>query len=198
MSSTVQPNFSASQIVLDSLRTELLIRTLIKDVRTAIPVRVVATYPGAGSPPGIGSVDVQPLVQTVDGSGNPWKLGVTYGAKFSRNQAGPNAIIMDPQVNDIGLATACDRDISAVVASGGLAMPGSARTHDVSDLTYLFSIISATALAQWIWFAAGINIESPVVTTSGNLVVGTGANAVTTDSTGQTLTFQHGILVNVS
>lgn len=192
----VTPNFSASQIASEALRHELLILSLIKDVRTAIPVKVVAVHPGAGTPPAIGTVDVQPLVQTIDGSGKLWSLDVTYGAQFCRIQAGGNAVIADPGVGDIGIAVACDRDISSVIASQGLAGPGSARTHDISDLVYLFSI-SPAALLQYIWFAAGINIQSPAVTTSGNLSVGTGANGTLTDSTGQVATVQGGIIVNI-
>jgi hypothetical protein len=196
--SAVEPNFGPAQTVVEALRIELLIRTLIREIRTAIPVKVIAVYPGSGSPPGVGKVDVQPLVQTVDGSGKLWNLGVTYGASFSRNEANGNSIIMDPGVGDIGLATVCDRDISSVLASGGLAGPGSSRTHDISDLVYQFSIISAKALAQYIWFASGILIESPSVITSGNLASGTGATGTLTDLTGQVATVQNGLITNIA
>lgn len=195
--SAVFPNFDPAQIVSDALRSEFLIRALIKDVRTAMPVKVMAVHPGAGSPPAIGTVDVQPLVQTVDGSGKLWSLAEVYGASFCRNQSGGNAVIVDPVVGDIGLAVVCDRDITSVIAAAGLAGPGSARTHDVSDLIYVSSILSA-ALAQFIWFAAGIVIQSPVVSTSGNLSVGTGANGTLTDTTGQVATVQDGIIVNIA
>lgn len=160
--SAVIPNFDPSQIVVEALRTELLIRTLIKDVRTAIPVKVVAVHPGTGTPSSIGTVDVQPLVQTVDGSGKLWSLGVTYGASFCRAQAGNTAFILDPAKNDIGLAVVCDRDISSVIASGGLAGPASGRTHDISDLVYVLSIKSAVPVTQYILANAdGITMLSP-------------------------------------
>jgi hypothetical protein len=197
MSGAPQPNFGPSNISVESLRMRALIESLIKDARTAMPVKVMAVHPGAGSPPTIGTVDVQPLVQTVDGSGKLWPLGVTYGASFSRSQAGANAIVMDPGVGDIGIATVCDRDISSVVASGGLAGPGSARTHDISDLVYQFSIFTAAELQQYIWFAAGINIKSPAVSTSANLSAGTGATGTFTDLTGQVITVQNGIITNI-
>lgn len=190
------PNFSASQIASEALRQELLIRTLIKDVRTAIPVRVVAVHPGTGSPPSIGTVDVQPLVQTVDGTGKLWSLNTTYGAPFCRIQAGGNALIADPAVGDKGLAVVCDRDISSVIAAAGLAGPSSGRTHNISDLVYLFSMLSGS-LTQYIWFAGGINIQSPAVSTSGNLSVGTGATGTLTDMTGQVATVQNGVITNI-
>lgn len=147
----ITPNFSAAQIASEALRQELLILSIIKDVRTAIPVQVTAVHPGEGSPPQIGTVDVQPLVQTVDGNGKLWNLGVTYGAQFLRVQAGATALVIDPAVNDVGLAVVCDRDVSAVIAALGLAGPGSARHHDLSDLIYLFTLKSATAITRYIW-----------------------------------------------
>lgn len=157
-----QPNFGAAELSVEALRTQALILSLIKDIRTAIPVKVVAVYPGTGTPPTIGKVDVQPLVQTVDGSGKLWNLGVTYGASFCRIQAGNTAIVVDPAVNDIGLAVACDRDISSVIAAAGIAAPGSSRTHDISDLVYLYSVVSAEAVTQYILANAnGITLLSP-------------------------------------
>jgi hypothetical protein len=193
---SVTPNFSAAQIATEALRRELLILSLLKDVRTAIPVQVKAVHPGAGSPPTIGTVDVQPLIQTVDGTGKLWPINKVFGASFCRAQAGGNALVMDPAVDDIGLAVVWDRDVSSVLASLGLAGPGSARTHDISDLVYVLSVKSMSALAQYIWFGGGINIQSPAVTTSGNLSAGTGATTTAVDMNGQVLTFQNGLLVN--
>ncbi len=157
------PNYGPSALVADALRQELLIRALLSDTRTAIPVKVVAVYPGQGSPPTIGTVDVQPLVQTVDGSGNLWAIDTVYAAPFSRWQSGGSAFIVDPAEGDIGLAIVCDRDITSVIASGGqLSAPGSARSHDISDLVYIMSIVSATSVTQYvIQNAAGITVLSP-------------------------------------
>lgn len=200
----VTPNFSASQIASEALRQELLILSLIKDVRTTIPVKITAVHPGQGTPPQIGTVDVQPLVQTVDGNGKLWSLGVTYGAQALRIQAGATAIIVDPAVGDVGLAVACDRDISSVIAAMGIAGPGSARTHDISDLVYLFTLVSATAPARYIWGkpngditaltdgtltlqGAQINLIGPVTQTNGDVTMGSKLTipnvAATTDVT---------------
>jgi len=184
------PHFSASQIASQVRRTELLIRTLIKDIRTAIPVEVIAVHPGTGSPPSSGTVDVQPLVQTVDGSGRLWSLGVTYGARFSRIQSGSTAFVLDPSPGDIGLATVCDRDISSVIASGGLAGPGSSRTHDISDLVYQFSIYNSAEITQYILAnASGITLLSPnTITIKGgqiNLVGPINANGAVISDAGE-------------
>jgi adhesin HecA-like repeat protein len=160
--SEVFPGYSPAEISADALRQELLIRTLLLGVRTAMPVKVIAVHPGTGTPPSIGTVDVQPLVQTVDGTGKLWSLGEVYGAQFLRLQAGSNAVVIDPQVGDIGLAVVCDRDISSVIAANGaLSGPGSARTHHLSDMIYVASIISIAAITQYLMFSSsGISVVS--------------------------------------
>lgn len=185
------PNYTPSSIVADALRQELLVRALLSDARTAIPVKVVAAYPGAGSPPAIGTVDVQPLVQTVDGTGKLWSIDVVYGAPFSRWQSGGSAFIVDPAEEDIGIALVCDRDITSVITSGGqLSGPGSARMHDISDLVYLGSIISAAAITQYILQnSSGITVLSPgTVTIQGaqiNLKGPINANGAIISATGE-------------
>jgi hypothetical protein len=193
------PNYTPSDVASDALRDHLLILSLIKDIRTAIPVKVVAVHPGTGTPPTIGTVDVQPLVQTVDGSGKLWALGVTYGAPFCRVEAGNTAIVVDPAIGDIGLAVVCDRDISSVIASSGLSGPGSARTHDISDLVYLFSIRSPQAITQYILAngsgikvlspntitlqGAQINLVGPVTQTNGDVTMQTKLTVPNVDAT---------------
>lgn len=165
-----------------------------------MPVKVVAVHPGTGSPPTIGTVDVQPLVQTEDGSGKLWSLDTTYGAPFIRIQSGSSALVIDPSVNDIGLAVVCDRDISAVLASGGqLSGPGSARTNSVSDLVYIASIISASAITQYLLMnssgitllspntvtiqGAQINLVGPVSQTNGNVTMSSKLTVPNVDAT---------------
>ncbi len=217
--SAVQPNFDASQIAFESLQTLFLIQSLIKDIRTAIPVKVVAVHLGAGSPPAIGTVDVQPLVQTVDGSGKKWLLGVTYGAAFSRVQSGGTAFVLDPSVNDIGIATVCDRDVSPVItlgnalattSNGQIPGPGSGRTHDISDLVYQFSIISAAPITAYLQATAAllkavfpnINLNGVTISNSGTLLApvlqaGNGASGTFISQDGKTVTVQDGITTSI-
>lgn len=209
---SVIPNFSASDLTSDGQRTALLIRSILAGVRTAIPVKVMAVYPGTGTPPSIGTVDVQPLVQSVDGSGRLWNLGVTYGAKFNRPQSGSTAFILDPSEGDIGLATACDRDISSVIASGGeISGPGSGRKHNLSDLVYLYSIISPSAITHYVQLTAsllkavfpsidlnGVTIDSDANLSAGTLAAANGASGVVTTETGYTMTFVDGICIGIA
>lgn len=198
--SAVFPNYGPSEIAADALRIELLIRSLLMSVRTAMPVKVVAVHPGSGSPPLIGTVDVQPLVETVDGTGKLWSLAEVYGAPFLRLQSGGNAVVIDPAVGDVGLAVACDRDISSVIASGGaLSGPGSARLYDISDLIYVASILSIAAITQYIQFTSSgitavsqsqitlqaptISLEGAVNQTNGNVTMQTKLTVPNVDAT---------------
>ena len=62
---------------------------------------------------------------------------------------------------DVGLASFCDRDISAVKHGGKAAPPSSSRKHDMSDAIYHMSIVSA-APSQYVQFSdSGITIHSP-------------------------------------
>lgn len=125
-----------------------------------MPVKILSVTNNGGVSP-IGYVDVQPLVSGVDGMGNAWPHDTIYNVPYLRIQGGANAIILDPQVDDIGIATVCDRDISTVKNSGGVAAPGSLRRHDMSDIVYLMTIIGA-APSQYVQFnSSGINIVSP-------------------------------------
>ncbi|HEX5461058.1 MAG TPA: hypothetical protein VFX20_13925 [Steroidobacteraceae bacterium] len=163
MSTVVTPGYTAAGISSEARRTQLMIRTLLLGARFATPVKVIAVHPGEGSPPAIGTVDVQPLVQIVDGDGKLWPMGLVYGVPFARLQAGGTAVVIDPVVDDIGLAVACDRDISSVMASGGqLSGPGSARTNSVSDLVYVASILSTAETTQYLLMnPSGITLLSP-------------------------------------
>ena len=141
-------------------RLQFMIRAAMSGLRTAMPVQVIAVS-NSGGVAAIGTVDVQPLVSAVDGSGQVWPHGVIHNVPYMRVQGGANAVIIDPQIGDIGIATVCDRDISGVKAAGGLSAPGSTRKFDFSDMVYLMSIIGS-APAQYIEFnAGGITITSP-------------------------------------
>lgn len=134
-----------------------------------------------------GTVDVQPLVNQMTGNRQPIKHGVVYGLPYLRIMGGQNAIIMDPQPGDIGLACFCSRDISAVKAAKGQANPGSYRTWDWADGLYLYSFLGGVPVNYIqaignninvfstdtinIQAANGINLTAPTVAVQGNLTV---------------------------
>lgn len=138
-----------------------VIKALLAKVRTSTPVEVVAVTNDGGLSP-IGYVDLKPLVGQLDGSGNVVDHGVIYDAPYMRIQGGANAVILDPQVGDIGLASFSDRDITAVKAAKKASPPGSQRRHSMSDAVYLGTIIG-DAPTQYVRFSAeGIEMVSPI------------------------------------
>lgn len=139
-----------------------------------MPVQVISVSNAGGLSP-VGTVNVQPLVNVVDGAGNSSPHGIIYNVPYMRIQGGSNGVIIDPQVNDIGIAVVCDRDISTVQNVGKsinpatghnyTSAPGSNRKNDMSDMVYLMTIIGA-APTQYIQFnSAGITITSPTTVT---------------------------------
>lgn len=137
-----------------------IIRQLLNGRNFCALVKVVAV----DAPGGLalaGTVDVQPLVNQLDGQGNAVPHGVINGITYVRAQGGANAIILDPQVGDVGCCVFCDRDISSVVASRTIANPGSSRRSDMADGLYLGGILNAVPLQFVMFTEAGIEINSP-------------------------------------
>ena len=111
-------------------------------LQTALPVRVMAVR-NAGLAP-VGQVDIQVLVDMVDGQGNTVQHGTISNVPYFRLQGGTNAVIVDPSQGDIGMACFCSRDISAVKSVKDAAPPGSWRSHDFSDALYLGGFLNGT------------------------------------------------------
>lgn len=168
----------------------------ISQVQTVSLVQVESCT-NSGGIKGPGTVDVKVLVNIMTANRTAIQHGTIYELPFYRMQGGSNAIIMDPQPEDIGIALFCSRDSSVVKSTKAQANPGSYRMFDWADGLYVGGVLNGTP-AQYIAFLAGIVMAAPVVSTTGNLVAGTGASGVATDTTGQTLTFQDGILVNIA
>lgn len=123
-------------------------------------VKVVAVR-SEGEVAEVGFVDVQILVNQIDGDGKSWSHGIVNNVPYMRLQGGTNAVIIDPQVNDIGMCTFADRDISAVKATRDVANPGSMRRADIADALYMGGFLNATPLQYMRFTTAGIEIVSP-------------------------------------
>lgn len=117
------------------------------------PVKVIAVHAGSGSPPGPMTVDVQPLVQQIDGNRNAVSHGIVYGIPVSRTQGGKWTIICDPAVDDVGYVVAGDRDMSKVKATAAEAPPGSLRKFKISDGVYAGAILGPVTEA-FLWLKA--------------------------------------------
>jgi hypothetical protein len=179
-----------------------LIEQRLNRLQTITLVKVVkVTNTGGVSP--VGFVDVQPLVNQMTGDRVAVPHGVIFNIPYFRMQGGANAIILDPQVGDIGMCAFASRDLSAVkadpqaaVASG--ANPGSLRTFDYADGLYFGGLLNGVP-TQYVAFASGgitvvsptkitlqapeIDLKGTVVQTGGNVSM-SGSLTVTGDVTG--------------
>ena len=141
-----------------------LIRQALDDTRTATLVQVIAVTNSGGLEP-VGFVDIQLLVGRLDGDNQVINSGVVHDVPYMRLQGGTNAVILDPQVGDIGIALVADRDISSVKATKAVAPPGSNRKHDMADALYLGGVLNGVP-QQYVRFSAdGISLVSPTKVT---------------------------------
>ena len=137
-----------------------LIWQILRSISGAKLVKVVGTTNNGGVSP-VGFVDVQPLVNQLDGWNNATPHGTVYHLPYFRLQGGTNAVIIDPQVGDIGVAVVEDRDISSVKATKAQANPGSKRIFDIADGLYLGGFLNGTP-QQYVQFSSsGIALVSP-------------------------------------
>jgi hypothetical protein len=113
------------------------------------------------------TVSVQPMVNQVDGYGNPTPHGIINNVPAFRLQGGSSAFIFDPMAGDIGLLACASRDISAVKNNLAPSNPGSLREFDPADGLYLGGFLNAEP-TQYIQITAdGINIVAPSVKING-------------------------------
>lgn len=137
-----------------------LVTQMLNRLNTCTLVRVIAVTNNGGVSP-VGFVDVQPLVNQLDGNGNAVPHGQLFQLPYFRLQGGTDAVILDPKVGDIGMAAFANRDLSAVKASKQQANPGSWRTHDMADGLYFGGLLNG-APVQYVQFTeGGINVVSP-------------------------------------
>lgn len=130
---------------------QFLIRQALGRARTAIPAKVITVHGGGvGAPP---TVDVQVLVNAIDGIGQQSAHDTMFAIPVFRLQGGPNAIIIDPVAGDIGYLVVSDRDISAFKAnSGAQSNPGSYRRNSLSDAIYFGGIVNPADPTQFVQF----------------------------------------------
>lgn len=168
MAVSIQKPFDVAD---DYHATAFIIQQLLNRVATVTLVKVVACTNSGGLAP-FGFVDVIPLVNQVTGDNQSVPHGTLYRLPYVRLQGGTNAVILDPQANDIGLAAFCMRDISSVKADPAAAVtnanagkggapPGSGRKYDMADGLYIGGLLNGTP-EQYVQFnAEGVTVVSP-------------------------------------
>jgi len=156
---------------------DFLVRQIVAGMAFSAMVQVKAVHGGGvGSPP---TVDVQPMVNQVDGFGNQVPHGTIYNLPCFRLQGGNGAVILDPAVGDIGEAVICDRDISTVKQTRAVSGPGSFRQNDWADGCYFGAFLGATP-TDYVHIIGGGGIHlvtaSPLTITASNVTLDAAGN----------------------
>lgn len=143
-----------------------LVRQMLGEIHTATLVQVKAVQND------LQTVDILPLVNLLDGLDNPTEHNTVFGLPFLRSQGGKNGIILDPEVDDIGLAVFASRDISSVKQNKARANPGSKRRFAMSDGIYIGGVLNAVP-TNFVKFADdGITVSPDNGTTTIKLTAG--------------------------
>jgi len=162
--------FSPDESVQGAKQAEAIINGLIGKKFTTTIVKVLSVEAGANS--AVGFVDVVDMVQQMDADGNGLGGTIMYRLPYFRLQGGANAVVIDPVVGDIGMASMCMRDITTVKNTREESTPASRRICSPSDGLYVGGFLNS-APKQFIEFLeSGVNITSTgVVTINGTKVV---------------------------
>jgi hypothetical protein len=136
-------------------------------MQTATLVKIMSCTNSGGVSP-VGYVDVQPLINQIDGLGNGTPHGTIHNLPYLRIQGGANAVIIDPHPGDIGICVFASRDITKVKSTKAQANPGSFRRYHFSDGLYLGGVLNATP-TQYIAFTASGVVIHPVA--GGNITL---------------------------
>lgn len=126
---------------------------------TLAQVKAVTSSGAVAAP---GTVDIQPLVNQLDGQGNATPHGIIHKVPYVRLQGGGNAIICDPVVGDIGVMLCAMRDISSVVSTQKVGNPGSRRQMSPSDSIFVGGLLGQSAPTQYLQFNSdGVTLAIP-------------------------------------
>lgn len=165
-----------------------VVQQMLAKMQTATLVRVEKCSNAGGLSP-VGFVDVTPLVNQLDGQGQPTPHVTIYNMPYFRLQGGANAVIIDPQPGDLGICVFASRDITKVKSTKKQANPGSFRKYDFADGLYIGGVLNGTP-TQYIQFSqAGVKVFSPTkITVEAPTVEVQAQTATVTATTGASVT----------
>lgn len=174
-------NARPEQTVSGAAQDMYIINNLIANIHTMMPVKILSVTVPADILAPIGRCEVLPLVQQIDGSNNVYPMGKIVNVPYLRVQGGSNAIVIDPQVGDVGLCGFCERDISIVKRTGELSAPDTRRKYDINSAVYMFTMMSG-APAQYIHFkSSGIDIKTTGDLNINGLIIKADGTLITKD-----------------
>lgn len=164
----------------DPDRAQLFIITkLLLGVHTCQLVQVQAVNPVSGK---VGFLTVQPLILETDTNNLVLAQSPIYNVPYMRYQGGSSAVILDPVVDDIGLAIFAENDITNVKQTLAAGPAATDRSHSTADALYIGGVLNPDA-TQYVQFqpgGAGIVIHTPgnlALQASGNLDINVGGQA---------------------
>lgn len=134
---------------------------ILSSVETLTLAKVISCTNNGGLSP-VGTVVVQPIINQMTGNRQAVSHGQLAQVPYVRIQGGTNAIICDPEPNDVGVVGFCSRDIGAAKASrGGPVNPASFAMFDLADGIYLGNIFGRVPTRYIQFTDSGINIVAP-------------------------------------
>lgn len=137
-----------------------IVMSLLGSFVSTMKIVKVKSVTNEGALAAVGFVDVQPMVNLMNGVGETSEHGTIFNVPYFRLQGGKNAVIVDPAVDDIGIMVCADRDSSVVKESKAVSQPGSQRRFSMADGVYIGGILNGTP-EQFIRFHEdGIEIKS--------------------------------------
>lgn len=162
------PLQTSADVLNDYATLRFIVQQMLSRVATSTLVRVISCTNDGGVSPW-GTVDVQPLMNQIAGDDSAWPHGTLLRVPYCRLQGGTNAIILDPQPGDVGLACFASRDISSLkvqesidaVKAGGTSNPGSARQFNMSDGLYVGGVLNGVPVQYVAFSTDGITVVSP-------------------------------------
>lgn len=160
-------DYNAREFVIQQALAQISTATLVKIVKAPYDKNGNKIAPGTAGP--IGFVDVQPLVNQLDGYGQATPHGKVFRLSYMRYQSGNGAFITDPVVGDVGKFVIADRDTSVVRATGAQANPGSRRKFDKADGTFIGCTIGGKPSQFFSFLEKGFNVTDAF----GNTMIGT-------------------------
>lgn len=139
---------------------QFIIEKLLRGLHTCTLVKVQAVRPTGGQ---VGYVDVVPMVLDTDTGGVVIAQSPIFNVPYVRYQGGSSAVILDPAVDDTGLAMFAERDITNIKATLSSGAAATSRNHSSADGLYIGGVLNPDP-TQWVKFlpgSAGIDVHTP-------------------------------------
>lgn len=133
-----------------------IIQSIISDIHTCDIVKVIGVSEGKTS--STGTVTVIKLSKQVNNEGQSVSGVSIHNVPYFRLQGGASAVIIDPQVGDLGIAVFASRDISEIKKTRAESVPKTRAQYSANDALYIGGVLNG-APTQYIHFKSGGGIE---------------------------------------